>query len=46
MSGILEGRVAIQRFLQRFPGYQRNGEALRTGRVRFRGFSELTVRLA
>ena len=41
----LEGRIAIQRFLQRFPDYLRNGPAVRTGRVRFRGFAELPVRL-
>ncbi|MEO1494780.1 MAG: cytochrome P450 [Pseudomonadota bacterium] len=41
----LEGRVAIQRFLARFPDYTRAGIATRTGRVRFRGFSALPVRL-
>ena len=41
----LEGRVALLRFLQRFPDYRRDGPAVRTGRVRFRGFSELPVRL-
>lgn len=34
----LEGRVAIGRFLQRFPGYRLRGEPLRGGRARFRGF--------
>ena len=34
----LEGRVAIGRFLQRFPNYRLTGEPLRTGRARFRGF--------
>ena len=34
----LEGRVAIGRFLQRFPGYQLTEAPLRGGRVRFRGF--------
>ena len=34
----LEGRVAIGRFLQRFPAYALAGPALRGGRVRFRGF--------
>ena len=34
----LEGRVAIGRFLQRFPSYRLTGEPLRTGRARFRGF--------
>lgn len=42
----LEGRVAIQRFLSRCPGYRRDGPAQRTGRVRFRGFSKLPVRLS
>jgi cytochrome P450 len=41
----LEGRVAIQKFLARFPEFRRDGKAVRTGRVRFRGFSELPVRL-
>lgn len=41
----LEGRIAIQHFLRRFPEYRRNSEAVRTGRVRFRGFSHLPVRL-
>jgi cytochrome P450 len=34
----LEGRVAIGRFLQRFPGYQLTQTPLRGGRARFRGF--------
>ena len=34
----LEGRVAIGRFLQRFPGYALAGPVQRGGRVRFRGF--------
>ena len=34
----LEGRVAIGRFLQRFPAYALAGPAVRGGRVRFRGF--------
>ncbi|MEM7212183.1 MAG: cytochrome P450 [Pseudomonadota bacterium] len=37
----LEGRIAILRFIERFPDYQRDGAATRTGRVRFRGFSHL-----
>ncbi len=41
----LEGRIAIVRFLRRFPDYRRNGAAIRTGRVRFRGFSSLPVRI-
>ena len=34
----LEGRVAIGRLLQRFPGYQLTEAPLRGGRARFRGF--------
>jgi len=41
----LEGRVAIGRFLQRFPRYALAGEPLRGGRARFRGFLKLPARL-
>jgi hypothetical protein len=34
----LEGRVAIGRFLQRFPGYRLTSPPTRGGRARFRGF--------
>jgi cytochrome P450 len=34
----LEGRVAIGRFLARFPGYRLTAEPTRGGRARFRGF--------
>jgi cytochrome P450 len=34
----LEGAIAISRFLARFPNYTLNGEPVRGGRVRFRGF--------
>ena len=34
----LEGRIAIGRFLQRFPNYQLTQAPLRGGRARFRGF--------
>jgi len=34
----LEGRIAIGRFLQRFPDYQLTQAPLRGGRARFRGF--------
>ena len=34
----LEGAVAISRFLARFPDYALDGEPVRGGRVRFRGF--------
>jgi cytochrome P450 len=41
----MEGRIAISRFLQRFPKYRLDGEARRTGRVRFRGFATLPARV-
>jgi cytochrome P450 len=34
----LEGAIAIARLLARFPNYALNGEPVRGGRVRFRGF--------
>jgi cytochrome P450 len=34
----LEGRIAIGRFVQRFPKYRLIGEPVRGGRARFRGF--------
>jgi cytochrome P450 len=34
----LEGAIAISRFLARFPGYTLDGEPVRGGRARFRGF--------
>jgi cytochrome P450 len=42
----LEGRVAIGRFLARFPGYALSAPPVRGGRARFRGFLSLPVRLA
>ena len=42
----MEGRVALSRFLARFPGYRLAGEPKRTGRVRFRGFDRLPARLS
>ena len=42
----LEGRVAIERFLARFPRYAPDGAATRSRRARFRGFTALPVRLA
>jgi cytochrome P450 len=41
----LEGRVAIERFLRRFPEYQADGAPTRSRRARFRGFTALPVRL-
>jgi cytochrome P450 len=34
----LEGRIAVGRFLQRFPGYRLSAAPTRGGRARFRGF--------
>ncbi len=34
----LEGRIAIGRFLARFPNYRLHGDPVRGGRARFRGF--------
>jgi hypothetical protein len=34
----LEGRIAIERFLARFPRYALIGQPVRGGRARFRGF--------
>ncbi len=42
----LEGRIAIGRFLARFPAFEASGPAVRARRARFRGFSALPVRLA
>jgi cytochrome P450 len=39
----LEGRIAIGRFVARFPNYESGGEAVRGGRVRFRGYSRAPV---
>lgn len=41
----LEGRVALERFLARFPGYALEGEPVRSRRARFRGFVSLPTRL-
>ncbi len=41
----MEGRVAIGRFLNRFPKYQITDGAARTARIRFRGFSRLPVQV-
>jgi cytochrome P450 len=42
----LEGRVAIGRFLARFPAYALAGPPVRGGRARFRGFLHLPVHVA
>ena len=39
----MEGRVAIQRFLQRFPNYRLSGAPQRGNRARFRGFLSMPV---
>ena len=36
----LEGRIAMARFLDRFPGYWLAAPPVRAGRARFRGFLE------
>jgi cytochrome P450 len=41
----MEGRVTVQRFLQRFPNYRLSRAPVRGGRARFRGFLELPVAL-
>lgn len=41
----MEGRVAILRFLKRFPNYRLSGKAIRGNRVRFRGFLAIPVAL-
>jgi cytochrome P450 len=41
----LEGRVALARFLRRFPRYRLDGEPTRSGRARFRGFLRVPARL-
>jgi hypothetical protein len=42
----LEGRIAIERFLKRFPDYRPDGAPTRSRRARFRGFTALPVRLS
>ncbi|MEL7463482.1 MAG: cytochrome P450 [Pseudomonadota bacterium] len=42
----MEGRIAISRFLQRFPDCEVLPGTERSGRVRFRGFSKLPARLS
>ena len=41
----LEGRVAVTRFLARFPAFRAAGPAVRGGRARFRGFLKLPIAL-
>jgi hypothetical protein len=42
----LEGRIAIGRFLARFPNFALAASPTRTGRARFRGFSAIPARLS
>ncbi len=42
----LEGRIAVGRFLARFPRYALSGDPVRGGRARFRGFLSIPVTLA
>ena len=42
----LEGRIALERFLTRFPDYRLEGAPVRSPRARFRGFITLPARLA
>jgi len=42
----LEGRVALARFLERFPDYELAAPPVRGGRARFRGFLQILSRLA
>ncbi len=41
----MEGRIAVGRFLERFPAYHLLDGAKRGGRLRFRGFAQLPVAL-
>ncbi|TAL94571.1 MAG: cytochrome P450 [Paraburkholderia sp.] len=41
----LEARIAIGRFVQRFPAYRLSGEPVRGGRVRFRGYAAVPCRV-
>ncbi len=41
----MEGRIAVSKFLKRFPDYVLTGNAIRNGRVRFRGYAKLPARL-
>ncbi len=41
----MEGRIAINRFLKKYPNYKLTGEAELGGRVRFRGYAKLPATL-
>ncbi|PWE32818.1 cytochrome P450 [Maritimibacter sp. 55A14] len=42
----MEGRIALARFLARYPDYTLTGSAVRGGRLRFRGWARLPARLS
>ncbi|MGI9484482.1 MAG: cytochrome P450, partial [Geminicoccaceae bacterium] len=42
----MEGRVAVSRFLRRYPDYEIMPSAERSHRIRFRGFARLPARLS
>lgn len=41
----MEGRIAVSRFLERFPDYRIVDDTVRNGRVRFRGYASLPAQL-
>ncbi|WP_170407186.1 cytochrome P450 [Ruegeria arenilitoris] len=41
----MEGKIAVSRFLNRFPNYQIADGAKRAGRIRFRGFAQLPAQV-
>jgi cytochrome P450 len=41
----MEGRVAVSKFLKRFPDYELAQDTARSARIRFRGFTRLPARL-
>jgi hypothetical protein len=42
----LEGRIALSRFLARFPNFELSAKPMRSRRARFRGFAALPLALA
>jgi cytochrome P450 len=41
----MEGRIAISRFLSRFPNFRLAAQPVRNRRARFRGFASLPLKL-
>jgi len=41
----MEGRIAVNRFLKKYPNYQLTGNAELGGRLRFRGYAKLPAKL-